>query len=82
MQFGGWKVGLKHLQGPLKSPHVLVWKNADWHQTFKKEAPPLPVAILDVLENAIVAHSEDELFLCGLLLMCWGGLIGGLTCNE
>ena len=74
MQFGAWKLGLEHLQGLLQSPPVAAWKNADWHQTFKKEAIPLPLDILDALENAIVAHSEDELFLCGLMLMCWGGL--------
>ena len=68
------ELGLDRLQGVLKSPPLMVWKNDDWDETFRKEAIPLPLALMEALKHSLLLHSEDELFLCGLLLMCWGGL--------
>ena len=64
MQFAAW-------QKVLQTPLVAAWKrSSDW----SKEAVPLPLSILQRLEAAVAAQSDDSVFIGGLLLMCWGGL--------
>ena len=75
MQFAAWKLGLDSLQKVLQTPLVAAWKrSSDWHKALPKEAVPLPLSILQHLEAAVAAQSEDSAFIGGLLLMCWGGL--------
>ena len=75
LQFGAWKLGLPVLGNLLVSAPGKAWKKGtDWHKSLCREAVPLPVAVVQGLEQAASQGSEDSLFLCSMLLMCWCGL--------
>ena len=76
MDFAAFKFQLTQLCDTLQNPLVLAWKDASkWRQSRVKEALPLPLIVVQGLEEVVVSDPcEGGLLLCAILAMFWGSL--------
>ena len=76
MSFAAAKLDLSHLQAVLGGPLIEAWKRKDcWRLSRTKEALPLPLESLRLLECAFLDSTpEDSWLLGGLPFMAWAGL--------
>ena len=74
LQFGAWKLGFTHFSSLLSCAPVQAWKKGeDWNKTLRREAVPLPLAVLRKLEEVAGQCAEDSFFVAAML-RCWAGL--------
>ena len=76
MTFASAKLELSPLQALLAGPLIEAWKRKDcWRLSRTKEALPLPLDAMRLLERAFLDSTlEDSWLLGGLLFMAWAGL--------